>query len=92
MQGDSRKFKGINEAELKVIGQISMDIHLDGTAEICKLLISDNTMQPPVVLGRDVLKQFGYRIVDTTEQSGLYHKRRGVADFKRRRIFRCRQE
>jgi len=64
------KFKDINGSELRVIGQIKAKVYLENAEKECNLLVVfNNTMQTPAVLGRNILKRFGYRLKRPSDQN-----------------------
>lgn len=56
-------YHGINNSKLRVMGTVESQITLDDKSVIVRFgVVPDNTMSIPVLLGRDALKLFGYRL------------------------------
>lgn len=58
------EFCGINNSKLSILGAANARICLDGVVKenITLLVVLNDTMKPPVILGRDVLREFGYTL------------------------------
>ena len=55
------KFRGINDSDLKILGEINVSICIGSvTRENLKIFVVPNsTMNPSVILGRETMKRFG---------------------------------
>ena len=60
------KFRGINDSDLKILGEINVSIFIgNATRENLKIFVVPNsTMNPSVILGRETMKRFGKVLTD----------------------------
>lgn len=63
LKGLSTQFCGINDSQLRILGAVNAKLTFDGEARTVRLLVVPNdTMKPSMILGRDVLKEWGYAL------------------------------
>jgi hypothetical protein len=62
------RYRGINNSRLKIVGLIKGDITIDGENQPVTVgVVPDSTMSIPLLIGRDTLKSFGYRLTKNIE-------------------------
>lgn len=61
----NKSYEGINNTELMVLGEVKVSIRIYDIVKcnIIMLVVPDYTMKSPVILGRDILEKFGFRLI-----------------------------
>lgn len=65
------QFCGINNSKLKILGMVKVRLFLDDITkdDVTLLVVSNDTMKPAVILGRDILYELGYTLERKQEPS-----------------------
>ncbi|XP_070156230.1 uncharacterized protein [Polyergus mexicanus] len=62
------RYRGINNSKLKVKGIVKANITMDECSKPITIgVVSDNTMSVPLLVGRDALKSFNYRLTNNPD-------------------------
>lgn len=62
-----KRYRGINNSKLNVKGLIKADVTMDGCSKPITIgVVPDDTMSVPLLVGRDALKSFNYRLTNNS--------------------------
>ena len=65
------EYSGINDSKLKIFGSVNVKATIGWTIrDVNLLVVDDNTMRLPVILGRDSFEKFGFILVESGEFIG----------------------
>lgn len=66
VQNNIQAFMGINESMLEIVGTVRMNVVIGKMKrnEVTLYVVPDKTMRSQVILGRDLMKELGYKLVE----------------------------